>query len=304
MQQLRCSPAGSDAGFGIGGPCNIVTRGERVVSAALTDGLPLGAPDDGLEFHQPRLAEAVAGVLRRRIVQGSLPDGTRLPKQDELLREFKVSRPSLREGIRILEAEGLLVVKRGNVGGAIVRVPTAQGSAHTFGLVLQSRHVVVGDLAEAIRSVEPVAAALCARRNDRQRTVLPRLRAVQREASETIGDGARLTQISRRFHEEMVLCCGNQTLIVMLGTFEAMWSQQEKQWAQRAESQGSYPSVKSQKDVLVAHEAILEAIDSGDEDRAARLAASHLQHSQLYTLSEAQDAIVQAPPIPGPKHLT
>jgi GntR family transcriptional regulator, transcriptional repressor for pyruvate dehydrogenase complex len=40
-----------------------------------------------------------------------------------------VSKPSLREALRILEAEGLLSVQRGNVGGAIVRAPTARSSA-------------------------------------------------------------------------------------------------------------------------------------------------------------------------------
>lgn len=265
----------------------------------MSDALAVEFPDQADQLYQPRLAEMIAGVLRSRIVEGEIADGARLPKQDELLREFRVSRPSLREALRILEAEGLLVVKRGNVGGAVVRSPNAQSSAHSFGLVLQSRHVAVEDLAEAIRNVEPVAAQLCARRKDRRRTVIPQLRAAQKSLEGSIGDGAVFTSTARQFHEELVRACGNETITVMLGTFEAMWSEQEKQWARRAESRGAYPAPRAQREVLAAHQALLHSIEQGDGEHAARLARSHLDKSQRYTLAEAHGAAVQAPPMRG-----
>src|SRR5580698_4135154 len=122
------------------------------------------------QLRQPRLAEVVAGVLRERIIDGSLGDGDLLPKQDELLEEFRISRPSLREALRILESEGLIRVRRGNVGGSVVEVPTAETSAYTLGLVLQSRRGTVADLALAIKQIEPVTASMCAERRDRKKT--------------------------------------------------------------------------------------------------------------------------------------
>jgi DNA-binding FadR family transcriptional regulator len=252
--------------------------------------------DEQEQLQQPRLADVIAGVLRTRIVEGQLADGSRLPKQDDLLREFRVSRPSLREALRILEAEGLLVVKRGNVGGSVVRAPAASSAAYTFGLVLQSQHALVGDLAEAIRNVEPVAAALCARREDRQTAVIPRLSAAQQATEEAVGDGVHFTRASRQFHEAFVQACGNTTLIVMLGTLEAMWSQQERQWAQRAQTKGSYPSAEAQGEVIAAHRALLRAIEAGRDEHAARLVQTHLRESQRYTLAEAEDSVVQATP--------
>ena len=68
-------------------------------------GPPAGRRD---QLRQPRLAEVVAGVLRERIVNGELGDGDLLPKQDELIEEYRISRPTLREALRILEGEGLL----------------------------------------------------------------------------------------------------------------------------------------------------------------------------------------------------
>ena len=63
---------------------------------------------------QRRIAETVAATLRARILSDRA--GDRLPTQDQLVREFGVSYPSVREALRILETEGLVTVRRGSVG--------------------------------------------------------------------------------------------------------------------------------------------------------------------------------------------
>src|ERR1700745_2107472 len=120
------------------------------------------------QLQQPRLAELIAGVLRDRILSGELRDGDMLPKQEQLLEEFRVSKPSIREALRILETEKLITVKRGNVGGAVVHHPRSQKSAYMLPLVLESRGVTIGDVATAREKLEPVCASLCARRPDRR----------------------------------------------------------------------------------------------------------------------------------------
>ena len=112
------------------------------------------------QFSQPSVAEMVADVIRARIVAGTLPDGSMLPKQDQLISEFQVSRPSFREALRILESEGLISVRRGNVGGAQVHTPTPENAARTLGLVLQAHEVALDDLAAALAVVDHVRGAL------------------------------------------------------------------------------------------------------------------------------------------------
>ena len=65
--------------------------------------------------------------------------------------EFGVSYPSIREAIRILETEGLVTVRRGNVGGAEVHRPDESSAAYHLGLALQGGRVTLGDLAPACR---------------------------------------------------------------------------------------------------------------------------------------------------------
>src|SRR5581483_3159921 len=115
---------------------------------------------------QFRMAEQVADVLRERILTG-LADGAPLPKQDEIVAEFGVSYPSVREALRILETEGLITIRRGNVGGAEVHAPNATTAGYALGLALQATRVSVADLGEALADLEPMTAARCARRSDR-----------------------------------------------------------------------------------------------------------------------------------------
>lgn len=246
------------------------------------------------QLRQPRLAEVVASVLRERILDGQLGDGAELPKQDELLDEFRISRPSLREALRILENEGLLTVRRGNVGGSIVELPTAETSAYMFGLVLQSRKGSVASLAEAIQEIEPITASLCAQRPDRATTVIPALRDNLAACEAAISNAAEFTALARQFHEGLVRACGNATLTLMVGALESLWTEQERHWAQRAQSRGTYPGESYRREVLGAHKAILNAIAEGKSERAATLAGRHLQESQHYALADGSNDIVRA----------
>jgi GntR family transcriptional repressor for pyruvate dehydrogenase complex len=66
----------------------------------------------------PRISDAVAASLERRILEGSLKPGDRLPPERELAAEFGVSRPSLREAIQKLATKGLVQTRQG--GGTSV----------------------------------------------------------------------------------------------------------------------------------------------------------------------------------------
>jgi GntR family transcriptional regulator, transcriptional repressor for pyruvate dehydrogenase complex len=228
-----------------------------------------------------RLAEQVADELRRRILRGELADGSILPKEDELLLQFSVSKPSLREAMRILEAEGLLRVRRGKLGGAVVRRPNAANVAYTVGLVLGSQDVGLSDVGNALLQVEPACAGLCAQRSDRGRAVVPQLRRLHAEAIEAVEDLLLVTSASRRFHEALVCLCGNQTMIILAGALEMLWSAHETSWSSRV-ADGSIVPIDERLAVLQDHLQVIEAIADGDARRAYDLAAAHLVDAQHY----------------------
>jgi GntR family transcriptional regulator, transcriptional repressor for pyruvate dehydrogenase complex len=231
------------------------------------------------------MAELVADKLRERILQGDLRDGDLLPKEEVLRELYLVSKPSIREAMRILEAQGLITVRRGNVGGAVVHRPTSQNVAYTLAMVLASSAATIEDVAQALRECEPACVALCAERKDRRRTVVPALRKIQKESLRSIDDLVVATMLSRQFHETMVELCGNYSLIIMVGALEAIWSSHEKEWASRVDDALSVP-VEERRAAFDVHQEIIDLIDAGDSNAARELSARHLKVAQSYPTDE------------------
>ena len=94
-----------------------------------TDCVVIKCEDERLVVRGERRAEIVADELRRQIIDGELSDGDLLPRQEILVEQFNVSLVSLREALRILETEGLVSVRRGNRGGAVVHAPAKASAA-------------------------------------------------------------------------------------------------------------------------------------------------------------------------------
>jgi GntR family transcriptional regulator, transcriptional repressor for pyruvate dehydrogenase complex len=251
------------------------------------------------QMSRPRVAEMIANEIRQRILDGQLVDGDMLPKVDDMVDDYRVSKPSIREAMRILETEGLVSARRGGAGGAEVHMPTASTAAHTLGMILQSTHATVAELATALLVLEPTCAAKTAEREDRADAVIPQLRALHRQLEERRGDPTGFSMVARQFHQAIVGGCGNAALELVAGALESLWSQHESTWLEfrDAELDDDEVAVK----VLEAHARILDAIESGDAREAQSLVAQHLAASQTYVLSESADLnITVAPPYQHP----
>jgi GntR family transcriptional regulator, transcriptional repressor for pyruvate dehydrogenase complex len=157
--------------------------------------------------------EQIADELRGLIIAGELSEGDSLGQEQQLIDRFGVSRPSLREALRILEAEGLISVVRGVQGGVVVHEPDERLTARTAALVLQARNVSLADVFEARTIIEPAAARLVAASRGRKGAA-KRLRALIEE-QETSTDPAAYGEANARFHAELVALAGNQTLAIV-----------------------------------------------------------------------------------------
>jgi DNA-binding FadR family transcriptional regulator len=121
--------------------------------------------------------QRIADEIRALIVSGQLADGDLVGREPELVERFGVSRPSLREALRILEVQGLISVVRGVLGGSFARRPD------------ETLAIVAGMLTEIVAS----AVAAASQNGDIAEPVSSRRRSVrsQRRLVELIaaGDG-------------------------------------------------------------------------------------------------------------------
>ena len=168
----------------------------------------------------PKASELIAGQLRRQIILGQLSHGDLLPNETDLLGHFGVSRPTLREALRILESESLLHITRGSREGARVVAPAEATAARYLGRYLQYERVTVNDVQEAIMTIELQSVA--------QLVVgatvadLEVLDAAVKAEKLAVQDWRGWVAAGAAFHRSIVERAGNRTLAVMQGLLEGV----------------------------------------------------------------------------------
>jgi GntR family transcriptional regulator, transcriptional repressor for pyruvate dehydrogenase complex len=156
----------------------------------------------------PNAASLVAAQIRKQIVLGELSEGTVLPSEAEMIKHFRVSRPTLRQAFRILETEHLITVQRGSRGGTTVLRPSTRLGTRYLSDLLLHRKVTLGDVLSARLMIEPAAVAQLARhRNDESLAVLRRLVEEQRA-----GDPETASAAAEVFHLRLVEFADNPVL--------------------------------------------------------------------------------------------
>ncbi|WP_280490250.1 FadR/GntR family transcriptional regulator [Nocardia carnea] len=171
----------------------------------------------------PKTAELVARKLRKMIVDGTLQDGDHLPHEAELMEHFAVSRPTLREAVRVLEAERLVEVRRGSRTGARVCVPGPEVVARPASLLLELAGATVADVFVAREAIEPAAARILAE-SGREEDFDELEQLLDEEVPAAFASGDFGPAIAR-FHLRMVQLSGNATLGLIAGMLHEIYEQ-------------------------------------------------------------------------------
>lgn len=145
--------------------------------------------------------------------------------------------------------------------------------------------------------LEPICAGMCAARDDRMSTVVPYLQAEIDRQEEQFADTAQYVPNARRFHEALVSRCGNEPMILLIGSLELIWSAHESSVWSDEEDPMRHPTMRA---ALRDHHKMLDAIRDGNADRAVRLAQDHLAAARRNTLAFGRDRTIEAKRISNP----
>jgi GntR family transcriptional regulator, transcriptional repressor for pyruvate dehydrogenase complex len=215
--------------------------------------------------------EQIADELRRLIISGELDEGDSLGREPDLVARFGVSRPSLREALRILETEGLISVVRGVLGGVVVHRPDQRMTARAAALVLQSRNVSLADVFGARELIEPAAVRLIASARDRRRSA-KRIRSLIAEQHRAIDDPVAFASANVRFHEELVALAGNQTLTIVAEMLNEVVARANVSVADRVRLE----SPATRRRGIRSHERLASLIEAGDAEGAEEHWSTHM----------------------------
>jgi len=114
--------------------------------------------------NQHRVFQDLVNQIEGAILDGRLKVGDKLPPQRELVEMFQTSRASLREALRVLEQKGLIDIKLGVSGGAVIKAVDTEPVTESLALLIQHQKVSLEELAEFREGVEGNVAALAAER--------------------------------------------------------------------------------------------------------------------------------------------
>ncbi|MFC1405270.1 MULTISPECIES: FadR/GntR family transcriptional regulator [Streptacidiphilus] len=216
----------------------------------------------------PKTGELVARRLRRMIADGELKNGDFLPHEAQLLEHFGVSRPTLREAVRVLESEGLVELRRGSRTGARVRIPGPEAVALPAALQLQIGGATLADVYTARSAIEPTAARLLALTGDEERYAA--LEAALEGERDNLGSPAGFAVGSARFHLRMVQLAGNQTLALMAGMLHEIILRQTR----NAVRSSGRPGMDEQ--ALKSYEKLIRLVRAGRGEAAETFWRKHL----------------------------
>ena len=225
-----------------------------------------------IKYHRPmRTHQLVLHWIEDQLSTGHLAVGGRLPAERSLAEQLNVSRTSVREAIRILEAMGVVRsgVGSGPDAGTVVISDPAAALGSALRLHVATQHLPVADIVETRVLLESWAAAR-ARRDAPQLDDAATLLAAM-DAPEGLPVGEFLA-LDVRFHLALANAAGNAVVSAMMGSLR------ESIQGYAAELTGNLPDWNATATRLrTEHHAILAAVRNGDGGKAAELVAAHIE---------------------------
>lgn len=219
-----------------------------------------------------KLSARVAREIVAYIVENRIEPGNALPGERQMIAQLNVSRSTLREALRMLEAHGLIRLKPGPSGGPIVERMDGRQLGLVSGLHFHVAHATFREIWEARVMMEPLMVKAAVERD--ARAVFERLT----EASDRIRDAegsADEAWISAAsdFHTTISAMSGNRVLDLWAVSLAEIW---------KTHTRGlSFPD-DGRHQVSDDHDEIVRAVLDGDADHAYELMLKHNRHMMGY----------------------
>ena len=256
------------------------------------DSTHMGQRESGDDLFVPvavtRASSAIVDQIRSVIVSGRLKPGERLPSERELAAQFGVSRVTVRDALRALEATGLVEIRVGARGGAFVSAPTGSIVGQAMSDMILMAAVTPEDVVEARLVVELGTVTLaCARATEED---LVALRRLDEHARSELDAGRYTRELSWQFHSLLAHAAHNGAIDGLTQSFRDSLSMHPVRVRE--------PRAKAFTATVAEHTRILEAVERRDGETARREMATHLlrgtglekRESQLLGLWQAKPA--------------
>lgn len=160
---------------------------------------------------QSRVFQDIVDQIQETILSGNLKAGDILPSERDLREVFQVSRGTVREALRVLEQKGLVEMKLGVGGGAVIKNASVNTVSESLALLIRSQKASLSHLAEFRQGVEGDIAAIAAKRASVD--AVKKLERLLEKAREYLDLGTdcveRFLEVDKEIHMALAQITGN-----------------------------------------------------------------------------------------------
>jgi GntR family transcriptional repressor for pyruvate dehydrogenase complex len=216
-----------------------------------------------------RISEVIVEQMRILIREGKLVPGDRLPSERNLCERFGVSRVTVREALRVLEASGLVEIRVGARGGAFVTKPSSERVGEGLAELMTLAPMTASDVTEARMVFElGILPLVVERATDDD---IADLRILVEQGLSALEAGTYTMAMSAAFHVRVASSTHNPAIEMLVQSFHGpllMSLQQAQVAAPLMGPRGAHE-----------HFELVEAIEQRDAERAGAIMSRHLQRT-------------------------
>lgn len=216
--------------------------------------------------HMTRASQAIVDQIKALIRDGTLTPGDQLPSERDLCQRFGVSRVTVREALRVLEAGGLITIRVGARGGAFVTSPTSDQVGSGLADLLNLSPLTSEEVTEARRIFELGMVPLVVERATQED--IASLRELVDRHQAAFKSGQYTMEMSAEFHAAVAACTHNKAVMALIHSFHGPLLMSLREAQTVAPLMG--------KVGVGEHAALVDAIADRDADKAIEIMSSHL----------------------------
>src|SRR5574341_883957 len=234
-----------------------------------------------------RASEDIVQQIKAQIFAGQIVPGHRLLTEMELTEQFRVSRTTVRDALRVLESQGLIDIKVGAGGGAFVAAPSTQPVSDSLTNMLRMHKSSIKELVEARLVVETSIVALAARR-----ATAADLRAMEQAIAAAraglVANDPYFMPHSVAFHIALAEAAKNEVLLSTVNSFRSLFYETLEKL---------FPAPDMAQRAIEDHQKILDAVKVRDAERPQQIMRVHLLYFEaravkLNSVEESPTAFV------------
>ena len=232
---------------------------------------------------QNRIFQDVVDQIQAAILSGRIKPGGKLPAERELGDMLGTSRGTLREALRVLEQKGLIEIRLGVGGGAVVKGPGTEQITESLDMLIRSRKISLHHLAEFREGVEGTVAGMAARRATT--TDIRQLRQILQDAEKYWRAGvekwSEFVRVDEQMHMALARIARNPLYMFILKTVHDNIHMYYDRFLP-----GGRDELNENYEDLVH---LVRAVAEGRDDQAAELARDHVRRFNRYMESKKRE---------------